>query len=565
MQNLKFKQLLVLSNSSNSANQFIFSETLNLITAVDNSVGKTTLVKLLFWGLGCEPDFDVNWTSMDCKTIVEFQIDENIFAVKRHKNQISLKENNSPYTDFTKITGEYSVKMAEIMSFKALLPNRSTGILETPPPAFYFLPYYIDQKRSWATAWNNFESLEQYANWKSTIIKYHVGLLIPTYFDLESDKVEKKEIKKNIEVQIDKINTALEVVENYIPTYIKTTINNEKLESFTKEIKVDLKNLQQTQEYLLDELAQLNGDQVYLEQQKLITEKIIFELNNDYKFTIENVQEDEIECPLCGVIHENSIVNRASIITDKTQAENQLEAIDKELAKLRKKTIKNDDSLDIVKSNISEINNKYIIEEEGEKIDFNHIIETIAGNTIKENVITDKTNKIGNVVDLVSSIKLITKNQKNLLTTEDIQEINDSFNLTFGRFIKLLDAEAVNLSEINSPLDYKKVIKAGGAAEGARAILAYYLTIYTLVEKFGNEVISPLVIDTPNQQEQSDSNYEKIVNILTTKISKKSQIILCAMNNEHLKSFEKTATIITLDSNKILDKTKYKEVKKYFQ
>jgi hypothetical protein len=565
MQNLKFKQLLVLSNSSNSANQFTFSETLNLITAVDNSVGKTTLVKLLFWGLGCDPDFDVNWTSIDCKTIVDFHIDERVFSVKRYKNQISLKENDSPYTDYAKITGEYSARIAEIMGFKALLPNRSTGTLETPPPAYYFLPFYIDQKRSWATAWNNFESLEQYANWKSTIIKYHVGLLTPTHFDLESDKVEKREIKKDIEVQINKINTALEVVENYIPKFINTTINNEKLESFTEEIKVDLKNLQQTQENLLDELAQLNGDQVYLEQQKLITEKIIFELNNDYKFTIENVEEDEIECPLCGVMHENSIVNRASIITDKTQAENQLEAIDKELGKLRKKLFNNNDNLNLAKSKISEINNKYVIKEEGERMDFSQIIETIAGNAIKENVITDKTNKLGDIVDLNTSIKLITKDQKNLLTKEDIQEINDSFNLTFGRFIKLLDAEAVNLSEINSPLDYKKVIKAGGAAEGARAILAYYLSIFTMVEKFGNEVISPLVIDTPNQQEQSDSNYEKIVDILTNKISKKSQIILCAMNNEHLKSFEETAKIITLDTNKILDKSKYKEVKKYFE
>lgn len=565
MQNLKFKQLLVLSNSSNSANQFTFSETLNLIKAVDSSVGKTTLVKLLFWGLGCEPDFDVNWTSMDCKTIVDFQIDERKFSIKRYKNQISLKENNSPYTDYTKITGEYSVRIAEIMGFKALLPNRSTGILESPPPAYYFLPFYIDQKRSWATAWNNFESLEQYANWKSTIIKYHVGLLTPTHFDLESDKVEKKEIKKDIEVQITKINTALEVVDNFIPKFINTTINNEKLESFTKEIRIDLKNLQQVQEKLLDELTQLNGDQVYLEQQKLITEKIIFELNNDYKFTIENVEEDEIECPLCGVMHENSIVNRASIITDKTQAENQLEAIDRELGKLRKKLLNNNDNLHLAKSKISEINSKYVIEEKGERMDFSQIIETIAGNTIKENVIIDKTNKLGEIVDLVGSIKLITKDQKNLLTKEDIQEINDSFNLIFGRFIKLLDAEAVNLSEINSPLDYKKVIKAGGAAEGARAILAYYLSIFTLVEKFGNEVISPLVIDTPNQQEQSDSNYEKIVDILTNKISKTSQIILCAMNNEHLKEFEKIAKIITLDTNKILDKSKYKEVKKYFE
>jgi hypothetical protein len=40
--------------------------------------GKTTLCKIIVWGLGCEPDFD--WTSVDCKTIVEFNIEERIFC-----------------------------------------------------------------------------------------------------------------------------------------------------------------------------------------------------------------------------------------------------------------------------------------------------------------------------------------------------------------------------------------------------------------------------------------------------------------------------------------------------
>lgn len=160
MLNLKFKRLLILSNSIKSANQFEFSETLNLITAVDNSVGKSTLVKLLFWGVGCEPTLDTNWDTTDSKTIVEFNVDTNDYIVKRYKNQISLKINNEDFVDYEKITGEYSQKVAEILEFKALLPNRSSGLMETPPPAFYFLPFYIDQKRSWSKAWDNFEKLE---------------------------------------------------------------------------------------------------------------------------------------------------------------------------------------------------------------------------------------------------------------------------------------------------------------------------------------------------------------------------------------------------------------------
>jgi len=105
------------------------------------------------------------------------------------------------------------------------------------------------------------------------------------------------------------------------------------------------------------------------------------------------------------------------------------------------------------------------------------------------------------------------------------------------KYIKILDVEAINLSRINSPLDYNRVIKEGGAAEGVRGILAYYLTIFTMVEKFGSEVLSSLVIDTPNQQEQSHQNYEKIVNLLLNEFSDDTQVIMSAMENEHLKLF----------------------------
>ena len=73
---------------------------------------------------------------------------------------------------FDKITGGYAMKFAELLSFKALLPNRATGMLETPPPAYYFLPFYIDQKRAGVQLGIIFESLGQYETWKQTINKY---------------------------------------------------------------------------------------------------------------------------------------------------------------------------------------------------------------------------------------------------------------------------------------------------------------------------------------------------------------------------------------------------------
>jgi hypothetical protein len=565
MKSLRFKQLLVLSNSTKSANQFEFSKNLNLIKATDNSVGKSTLLKLLFWGLGCEPELDTTWNAQDCKTIVDFEIDTNNYRVLRYKHQISLKENDLDYIEYQKITGDYAVKFAEIVNFKALLPNQSTGIVETPPPAFYFLPFYIDQKRSWAKAWDNFDNLGQYQNWKSTIIKYHVGLLTPAHFEIESEKSDKKENQKKIEIEVTKIDTAIEVVESFIPQAVQTVTAIKEINRITDSIKEDLKNLQQSQEKLLNELAIYTADKTYLFQQQVMTEKLIAELDKDYLFTVENIEAEEIECPLCGVIHENSILNRVSIMTDKAQAENQLAEILSDIKKLENKIFKNDQDLVKARNQIDEINQKYVIEEDKEdKIDFNKIIESIAGKSIKESVTQSKVIKQSEIKQIEEDIKKLKKEQRELIAPEQIENINDTFKSILSKYIKMLDAEAVNLSEINTPLDYNKIIKEGGAAEGVRAILAYYLTVFTLVEKYGNEIKSPLVIDTPNQQEQSHTNYDKIVALLTNEFSDDTQVIMSAMENDQLKPFADKAKIITLNNDKLLLKDKYDSIKIHF-
>ena len=565
MQSLKFRQLLLLSSTNKLANQFTFSEEKNLITAIDNnSVGKSTIVKLLLWGVGCEPSLDSQWTSQDCKTIVEFSIGNNIYFVKRSKDFISIKKQNEKALSFSKITNGYSDIIAKLLKFRVLLPNRNTGLLEVPPPVYYFLPFYIDQKKSWANAWDNFDNLGQYDNWKNTVVKYHVGLLTPKHFELECQKREKQNIQNDVKRKIEKIDTALEVVDPYIQELTIATTNKDKFEELTTEIKVELKKLQSSQEELLSLYAQSQSEKTYLEHQKIISERIISELEKDYRFTIENLIDDKFECPLCGTIHDNSIVNRASILVDKNQSENQLNSIKEGLNKVNQKLAETRNQLQIMRNRISEINTKYTIKENDRTVNFEQIIESIAGSSIKRNVINDKNEKIIVCDSLNGEIKTIGKEIKKLNSKEMINNTNSYFIETLTNYIETLGANSVNLSKINSPLDYNRIIKEGGAAEGSRAILAYYLTIFTMVLKFGHEIKSPLIIDTPNQQEQSKSNYDKIVTLLSNDIPKNTQVFLCAMNNQHLDPFKKDAKIITLKEHKLLIPDRFQEIETFF-
>lgn len=568
MQSLKFSRLLVLSNSEKSANQFEFSKTLNLITANDNSVGKSTLLKLIFWTFGCEPEFDTTWKSKDCTAVVEFEIANKLYKIKRYKNQVTLVEPNSEIYSFDKITGEYSKKIAEIFQFKALLPNQSTNELETPPPAYYFIPFYIDQKRSWSTAWNNFENLGQYRGWKETIIKYHIGLLAPEHFDIEIEKSDKKFSQNIVKKEIDKIETAIEIVSTYIPESLTTVTSVNELQILTESIKIDLLKLQEEQEEqeeLLENIALNNSELSHLNHQKEITEKIIIELDSDYRFTIENIPDDEVECPLCGTIHENSIINRASILVDKSQAETQLFELKKAIEKTQNKISRSNLKLIQVKDRIDDINSKYVIENKSDKkINFNQIIESIAGNSIKENVEKTKIEKVNAVHEIENEIKQLKAEQKNLITKEIVEDRNETFISLFTDYLKELAYSSINLSEINSPLDYNKVIREGGAAEGTRGILAYYLSVYKMVEKYQNEIFAPLVIDTPNQQEQSGTNYEKIVTLLLNKFGN-GQVFIGAMENDFLKPLKSKSKVITLDTNRILIKTEYEKIKNYIE
>lgn len=564
MPNLKFRRLLILSNSAKFANQFQFKR-LNLITADDeNSVGKSTLAKLLFWGLGCEPELDTNWGSLDCSTIVLFTVGDKEFEIKRYKNTISIKE-GGVITHYPKITGDFSIKFADLVGFKALLPNQKTGELETPPPAFYFLPFYIDQKRSWSKAWDNFNNLAQYANWKKTIIKYHVGLLTPDYFEFEIEKSIKKNNKTTLTSEVDRINSTLEVVETYLPpAAILTAVTTEDFDVMTAEIEKDLEDLSKQQEEILDKYSSLQVQKSHLEHQRAMASKLVGELDKDYVFAVENIAEDDISCPLCGTIYENSIYNKTSILKDKSQAVVQLEDIIEEILSTDKKLDKTLKELNQIRETIDGLSKKYVKNESEQQFTFSNLIESIGGQSLKKNVTEARKEKLDNIVDLKKSITLATKSQKDLYSQDYIDDINATFNSFLSIYIKALDAEAVNLSQINSPLSYSKIAKEGGAAENSRAMLAYYIAIFSTVEKYKNEVISPLVIDTPNQQEQSHTNYTNIVNLILDKISKNDQVIICAMENPKLAPLMEKANVIKLDESKLLNTEQFDDIKKFF-
>lgn len=561
MKNLKFKRLVLVSDTTRSANQFTFQDRFNLVTGKNNSIGKSSLVKNIFWALGCEPEFDETWKQLDCKALLDFSVGNKDYTVVRINSGIFISNDNGEFNRFSNITGDYARVFSRLVSFKALLPNRADDpALETPPPAYYFLPFYIDQLRGWTSPWDSFLNLRQYANWKQTIVKYHTGYLPAKHFEIEEEIFEYRLIKKEADEEVKKINTALEIVERYIPK-TNVAITTEEFDVITREVEQELGSLAQKQEYMLTKLSDAQASKYHLSNQLEIAKRAVHEIEKDYQFSVENIEDDNLECPLCGTIHDNSLVSRASILSDKQKAEDQVLFIEQEISELSNIIGELQPELESIRTKISEINEKYgRADKNGAGRDLTEIVDGFASKSVQRNVEKTKTTKQALSKKADDSQKELKKEQKKLLSKSEKQELSDLFVGLLTEYIQKLDAKGVNLSRVKHPTDYNKLFGSGGAAEGTRAVLAYQMAIFKLIDYSKNEVLSPLVIDTPNQQEQAIKNYDRIINLVTDNMPNHSQLILCAMDNKQLDSFKRMSNVIRLDENKLLCKDGYSEL-----
>ena len=567
--NLSFKQLTIVSNSQKSANQFNFHPKYNLITGDDNSIGKSTLAKLLLWTLGCSTHHDPTWKSLDIRALLVFNVGASEYTVGRYNDIIYIKRPSSSWQKFEKITGAYSKLFAEIVGFKVLLSNKKeTTKLETPPPAYYFLPFYIDQESSWTKTWNSFSNLQQYANWKPVVIKYHTGYINSQHFKILEEISKNQFEKKSIEEKVKTIETSISVINEYLPTSPKVlALTSNQLEDLYLKVNEDLTTLQKQQEDFFKKISELNADKIYFQSQLELALIASQELNKDYQFSVENIEDESISCPICGTKHDNSLANRASILADKAEADSQVETIQNKLTILNKKLRKNHETLSEIEKEIQLIHAKYdnsFSTNEISQPNKPNIIEEIATSTIHNKV--KKTIEESNVQikKYDNEIRSSKKEQTKLLTKNERDKLDSNFKLSLSSYIEKLDATAVNLSDISSSLDYNKMHGNGGAAESTRGLLAYYYAVLKQIYTAQNEIFAPIIIDTPNQQEQANFNYSKILDFIIRHTPSTSQLIICAMDRSEIQEYKDQANTIFLTENKLLDTKKYKELKTLF-
>lgn len=565
MINLIVRKLQILSEKEKKAKIIEFSPTITVLTSEENTVGKSSVVKMVLWVLGCEPKFKADWNIKNLQATLDILIGHKQITIYRQHEFIAVKEGSKKWRKWEHITGDYSKYIASLVGFHAKLDDRNkTNSMSTPPPAFYFLPFYIDQSTGWTEAWSGFDNLGQYANWKNEIIKNHVGLIPASYYTYKQEAYECKNQASEIATDIDIIEQGVQIINRFVKVPNSPIPTSVILNRLTNQISNELYSLQKEEEKLLEEYSECIKEKTLLGNQIKFTSAHIEEFDKDYSFSAKIVK-DEFDCPLCGTHFVNDLLSRSSILREKQKAKTNMEAINAQLIIIEKRIISITSQLDDVKQKITNIENSIIYNSNEQRLTAQDLLKNIANSMLKESAVQEKENRNAEYLLKLEEVKQKEKELKNCITKERKKELLDYYSQQLN---SILESFSLNPIDISTIKDFQCVNNktAGGAADDIRVIIAYYLAIYKTIVRHGNEVIAPYIVDSPNQQEQSKVNYSKILSLISKSIPTGAQLILCTMRNEIVNKFIKTYNVKTIElihKKHLLRSEEYSPVKEY--
>src|SRR6267142_2332939 len=205
MKKLVFKEVSILSKVEKAARTETFDPTTNLLTG-ENDVGKSTLIKCLYHTLGADvPGLqNTHWKNARPIYCVRFELDGIGYTVVRDEKYFGVFDKDEKLIGrFTGISGDKGVAgfLNPLLNFRIELERAEDGKLGPAGPAFYFLPFYVDQDEGWTRSWASFNGLQQFSSYRKNMLEYHLGVRPQSYYDAKKRFVELAEEKARLSAE----------------------------------------------------------------------------------------------------------------------------------------------------------------------------------------------------------------------------------------------------------------------------------------------------------------------------------------------------------------------------
>jgi len=556
MKKLTFDELLLVSHTERRAKKVVFHPKATVIQG-PNDTGKSSIVKSIFYALGANPSsVHPRWKKADVSSLLRFSVNGYECSLFRHGQSFSLFLLESRFLKrehligtYDSVTNQLGPKLAELFDFKLILLSQD-GAPQVPPPAYLFLPYYIDQDIGWAKNWSSFENLSQFKNWRRDLVYYHTGIHPNKWYEL---KTNARVLQKDREDPIQREKILKDVLKQ-----LERQLSNSKfdidIKAYKKEINDLLKRcevLKKKEEEYKNKLIELETERIRLEAQKDIVAHARLELSEDYDFA-DKVSEDNIACPICGAVYSNTFAERFSIACDEDRCVSLLQQIRKNLDEIVEKICNHKNGLTNTSIEIDEIN-AILMAKQGE-LTLKDLIENEGKREVSSTLNSNLEEIRAQIAKIETMIREIDEELSKYSDPKRSQEIISLYRERMSRHLSLLNVTTLDESSFRK---LESSIKETGSDQ-PRAILAYFFSILHVIKSYGTSVFCPIVIDAPNQQEQDPHNHRKMLEFIKGNMTEDSQLILSLVDDCGI---DFGGTIIPMEEkNFALSKEEYKNV-----
>lgn len=549
MKNLRLAKLRLFSMSEAASWNCEFHPRTTLILG-PNHTGKSSVLKSLYHTFGANVELHPTWKEANVGSLIEFDLDDEKYSILRYADKFATFDSNGNLLGrFKRITSELGPHLAQLFNFNLRLKDKNF-IDQTLPPSFLFMPFYLDQDKGWLSAWNSFGSLLQFPKWKASLIPYHTGIRPQQYYDLQVRIAD-------IGLKLKELKAKRDVLSELIlrlASDVKILFDYD-LESFSKEISdllIQCNRIRESQNELREILEELYGRKAVLMSQLGIADRAIRENKKDFDYATLELPDDSINCPTCGHQYLNNFSERFAIAVDqdsyfelKSELQDELDEVNdkikQQLSRFASEQVRETRILRILETKQGEVELNDLIENEGRKK---------GEQTIQNNI--DAVDSEMN--HLLAEDAQLREQVKSYESKTRKQEIVSLYSSQMRRYVELLDVKnlpEINLTKIDGPM------KDQGSGN-PRAILCYFYAILQVVKKYSSSTFCPIIIDSPQQQDQDKFHLPKVLEFIRDERPLGSQLILGMTDSQNV-DFKDSSTITLGNKWHLLQTDSYEE------
>lgn len=538
------KELSILDTRTKMANTFKFSDKANIITSEAITVGKSSLLKMLYHTLGFTiKRFNDGWRKEDMFSKIIYEHNGRIGYIIRSR-QFFWVDGINCALDIPK----YSEWLMKLFDISILLPVKQEIENRTVYASVLLLPYYVDQDDSWGNipykTTTNDTGMYDSNSIPTKIFEY--------LFNIATDRIAKKE---TILLGLNDIKKGLSQKErnlqDFKDDFIKESVGipfDEKalmieIEQYLKYANSISEKVQEFKKKIYPEQISLNALKLELSEVKEILNKT----TSSYKCI-------KSECPTCGsYLTEEQTIKRMKLDNDKLELNQFKAALEKKIEISEKK-------ISVFLSERLDLENEYkeitkITEKKQGDLTLQQVIlekAKVETKNIYVNVKLDLIDKLRDVDNQIENVKADIEKMR-LETKGKRDNIADDFKTIMGKLALKFYITILNNVKF---LEFT-TLKITGTS-GKIATLALYLAYFELLIKH-SKVVLPFVLDSVIKEEPDTLSMDRIFSYIEDNLLKKDTQSFVSMLKDKLQYIKGDYKIIELQKP-ILAEDRFNEV-----